>query len=148
MKVVEKKNKEGRVEELAFTDDKGELILNDSGIAKKVFAFDAGGNVIEECYCGLAGEPVVHGMYGCAKIERSFDASHRAIEERYYGVSGEPVKQKVHGFAKITWVYCGSRTIKLYHRRLLSKGVAIDSSKLEKLFRVCRLPALGQEEEV
>ena len=113
MKQIGKKNRAGRVEEIAFIDDNG--------------------------------EPVVNDVYGCAKIKRTFDASNRLIEERYCGVSGEPVIHKDHGFAKITWVHCGSRTVKFYHRHLHSKRVVIDSTKLEKIIRAGRQHVMRAE---
>lgn len=202
MTIVERKNEMGFVEELAFFDGKGNPMLNDWGFARKILAYDANGNVIEERFYGLAGEPVlsnvfrcariarshrvddngrvveeryyglsgepvldaygtagrvwiydvfgcgtedisigladepvVHKMYGCARTKRMFNSEHRIIEERYYGASGEPVRQKVHGFAKITWVREGGKVEKLYHRTLRSRGYAWKDPKLADIKR-------------
>ncbi len=215
MKTMEQRNKRGQVEEFAYSDAEGKPMLNDWGVAKKRLAYDANGNVIEERFYGLAGEPVlskvcrctriarsfresdagrvveeryyglcgepvtdtyntagrvwlydihdcpiedrcfglaeepvVHKMYGCAKTKRTFDANNRFMEERYYGVSEEPVTQKVHGFMKITCVYQGEKAEKLYHKTLRSKGVPVDREALKKLSQKCQLHGIEPDVEV
>lgn len=58
MKTVGQRNKKGRVEEYAYYDAEGKPMLNDYGFAKITLAYDANGNVIEERFYGLCGEPV------------------------------------------------------------------------------------------
>lgn len=106
MKTIEKKNKTDRVTEIAYVDDGSKPMLNDCGVAKKTLAYDANGNVIEERFYGVAGEPVLRKVCRCARTARSHHVTDegRVVEERYYGLSGEPVTD-AYGCAGRVWLY-------------------------------------------
>lgn len=106
MKAVEKKNKKGLIEETSYYGDNGKPVLNEFGFAKKTNAYDANGNVIEERFYGVAGEPVLCKVSRCTRIARSYRVtdSGKVVEERYYGLSGKPVKD-AYGTAGRMWIY-------------------------------------------
>lgn len=106
MKTVAKNNKKGLAEETSYYGDTGKPALNDSGFAKKTNAYDAKGNVIEERFYGVAGEPVLSKVYRCSRIARSHRVTDngRVVEERYYGLAGRPVTD-AYGTAGRMWIY-------------------------------------------
>ena len=101
MKRIEKKNKMGRVTEIAFYDGDDKPMSN--GVAKKTLAYDANGNVIEERFYSVTGVKVFR-FTRIARSHQVTDEGQEVVEERYYGLSGEPVID-AYGTAGRTWLY-------------------------------------------
>lgn len=96
------------MEGLAYFDTNGnpcEIADQHDYYAKKTWKHNKRGNVIEEAYFGIDGDPCEN-RYGAAKITWKYNKDGNASEEEaYFDKAGNPCLNDYQGYAKITWKY-------------------------------------------
>lgn len=88
----------GRVNAITFRDEKNNLILGNSGVAKATSVYDERGNMTEVAYFGVDGKPVLS-KDGYAKFTSVYDERGNELEIAFFGINNEPVLSG-SGFAK------------------------------------------------
>ena len=67
--------------------------------------YDPRGNIIEEAYQGVDGEPTLRKGAGVARVASIYDVNGNKVEEAFSGVDGAPALHKDLGAARVTYAY-------------------------------------------